>query len=196
MVGIGNCTVTAGGADDGMIDRATRDPEDTLGEGGEEIGGVEPNADASNVTCARSIKGSNVPAIFARSANRSNRLGKSSGGIDTSGISYSPSRIETTQGWGEASGSIVIYTIAFTKFGTPGIIGLVTQLLLEQIYTAGGSLEILEPMADPKPYPSYRPCPAVWATLSPWMGLAACSVGKGDSIAICTAFLMAGGSIN
>lgn len=77
---------------------AINSPADALGEGRKETGGVKPDVEASNIACARSIKGSDFPDISSLSSDGSDRVGRFSEGMDSSGISYPPRSVETI--WG------------------------------------------------------------------------------------------------
>lgn len=131
MVGIENYTIALGGINNGMIGGAIRDPANMLGEGREETGGVDPSIGTSKAIFPRSIKGTNILEISSKSPNGSNRAGRSSGGKDNSDISNSPSIVKTMHGQEGASRSMVIYAIASTRRGTPGIMGLAILIFLD-----------------------------------------------------------------
>lgn len=95
MVSTGSCTVAVGGADNGMSGGAIRDPAGALREGRDKMGGVDLDNKGSNNAYARSIKGSDILHISSRSPNTSDKVGRSSRGMDTFGISYLPKYIET-----------------------------------------------------------------------------------------------------
>lgn len=150
-MGTGSCMVAAGGTDNVARGKEIKDPEDVLGKGRDKMGGVDPGVERRNTACPKSLNGSDILNISFRSPNESDRVEKSSMGIDTSGSSYSPSNINTTWGQREFSVFIVICTINSTKQRTLRIIGLAMLISLDQIYAAGGSLEGSEPVGEPKP---------------------------------------------
>lgn len=128
-----------------------REPADVLVDTGERIKGVEPSVHASNATMAISIRGFNVPDISSRIANGRDKAGRFSDDMDTIGtISYFPSSIKITQGWGGASRSTIIYTIASIRLETPSKVGFATRRSQERMNAVGGSLAGFKFTADPK----------------------------------------------
>lgn len=103
------------GDNNGMRGEAINNQADKMEENRDTIGGVKSSIKTSRATFTRSIKGSEVPNISSRSPKGSYRVERFNGGKETSGILNSLSCVEITRGWGEASGSMFIYIIAFTR---------------------------------------------------------------------------------
>lgn len=127
---------------------ALSDLADTLEEDKKDMGGVNPSVEASNATYARSIKGSDIMDISSKSPDGIDRVERSSGGTDTSRISYLPSSTKAMRSQGGASRSMIIYTIAFMRQRTPGVTDLAIWISLDQTYVLGGLLEGSEPMGE------------------------------------------------
>lgn len=58
-----SCTVAAGGTDNRIRGKATKNPADMLGKGGDKMRGVDLGVKASNAMCARFIRGSDISDI-------------------------------------------------------------------------------------------------------------------------------------